>query len=162
MVNAHTSGYRRAQKIAMKTQIGTTKTFSLVLLFSVLLFLGTASAKGFSFHRPSADTPAGQWKTVIGSIGQHAVIKGETLLDVARNYELGYNEIEILYPDMDPWIPEPGTKLTIPSCWILPSTEYEGIVINVPELRLYRYVPGTNLVETYPVGIGTEEFETEP
>ncbi len=96
----------------------------------------------------------------MGWLGSHTVAKGDTLLDIARDNELGFNEIQILYPDVDPWIPEPGLQLTIPVCWILPSSKFEGIVINVPELRLYRYIPEKHMVETYPVGIGTEEFET--
>lgn len=93
-------------------------------------------------------------------MGQHVVEEKETLLDIARNYELGWNEIALMYPDIDPWVPDVGTELNIPMCWILPSAGKDGIVINVPEMRLYRYISGANVVETYPVGIGTEEYQT--
>ncbi len=130
-------------------------------LLAVFLTFGTANGAGFSYQMISKSVPAAKWKTVIGWLHQqHTVAEGETLLDIARNFGLGWNEIEILYPNIDPWLPDPGTKLAMPVCWILPSGKHEGIVINIPEMRLYRYIPGTNMVETYPVGIGTEEFQT--
>lgn len=128
--------------------------------FSILFMCCAVHAAGFNYQRMSKDSPAREWKTVVGWTNRHTVSEGETLLDIARNYELGWNEIEILYPDIDPWIPDAGTELEIPVCWILPHGHSEGIIINIPELRLYRFIAGTNIVETYPVGIGTEEYQT--
>lgn len=91
--------------------------------------------------------------TVIGMTTHHVVEKGETFLDIAKNYGIGYNEIADLYPEIDPWIPPAGKKILIPSQWILPKIKESGIVINVPELRLYYFING-NLAKTFPVGIG--------
>lgn len=129
-------------------------------LSTFLLMHGVAHAAGFNYQRMSMDTPVSEWKTVIGWVDQHIVSEGETLLDIARDNELGWNEIEILYPDIDPWVPDVGTELEIPVCWVLPPGNTEGIFINIPELRLYRFIHGTDIVETYPVGIGTEEYQT--
>jgi len=131
-----------------------------ILFITVLFMFNSAGAAGFKYQRMLKDISALEWKTVIGWTSQHVISEGETLLDIARYYELGWNEIEILYPDIDPWVPDAGTELEIPVRWILPPGESEGIVINIPELRLYRFIPGTNIVETYPVGIGTEEYQT--
>lgn len=131
-----------------------------IFLNCVLLYAFTAFGAGYNYSIVSQNTPTSQWKTVVGWTDQHIVSEGETLLDIARNYDLGWNEIEILYPDIDPWVPDVGTELEIPVCWILPSGEADGIVINIPELRLYRFLSGVNMVETYPVGIGTEEYQT--
>ena len=49
-------------------------------------------------------------KTVIGSITHHVVKEGQTLLDVAKQYGLGYNEMADLYPKIDPWVPPIGKK----------------------------------------------------
>ena len=136
------------------------KLLLLAFLFSGMLLPHSIQAAGYSYQRPSSDIPAAKWDTVVGWPGSHTVVKGDTLLDIARDNELGFNEIQTLYPDIDPWIPEPGLQLTIPVFWILPPSKFGGIVINIPELRLYRFIPDKNLVETYPVGIGTEEFET--
>ncbi|MEW6440137.1 MAG: L,D-transpeptidase family protein [bacterium] len=79
---------------------------------------------------------------------------------MARSYGLGFNEIQILHPDLDPWIPPPGTDLEIPTQWVLPPSRRHGIVINLPEMRLYRFYPAVQMVATYPVGIGDAETPT--
>jgi len=99
-------------------------------------------------------------KSVVGSVQHHVVAPKETLLDIVRNFGLGYNELSLLYPKMDPWIPGPGQNLVIPTQWILPSTKLFGLVINLPELRLYHFIPKTGMVTTYPVGIGDVGWET--
>jgi len=90
----------------------------------------------------------------------HTVGEGETLLDIARLYGLGFNEMQLLHPRTDPWIPEPGGDLAIPTEWVLPSTSLQGIVINLPEMRLYRFFPRIRAVKTYPVGIGEQAGKT--
>ena len=80
----------------------------------------------------------------------HTVGEDETLLDIARLYGLGFNEIQLLHPRTDPWIPEPGGDLAIPTKWVLPATRHQGIVINLPEMRLYRFFPKINAVKDIP------------
>lgn len=122
---------------------------------------GEASASGaYRYQFPSGKVPLREWNTVIGVIQGHTVKEGETFLDIARDYGLGFNELEILYPDVDPWIPRVGTRLLIPTQWVLPPTTHQGIVINVPEMRLYLFYPKSQLVRTYPIGIGDVDFET--
>ncbi len=128
-----------------------------------LLFFGSTEAWATGAYRyqfPVPSVPPQNWETVIGVIQGHTVQEGETFLDIARNYGLGFNELEILYPSIDPWIPRVGTRLLIPTLWILPPTEKQGIVINVPEMRLYLFYPKTKLARTYPIGIGDVDFET--
>jgi L,D-transpeptidase ErfK/SrfK len=99
-------------------------------------------------------------KTVLGAVRHHIIAPKETLLDIARNFDLGYIEFTGLYPDLDPWTPGPGQNLVIPTQWILPSTKLYGIVINLPEMRLYHFFPKIKMVATYPVGIGDIGWET--
>lgn len=99
-------------------------------------------------------------QTVIGLLKTHTVKPKDTLLDIARYYELGFNELQIVYSSMDPWIPPKDQTLVIPTEWVLPPTKSEQIVINVPELRLYFFDKKTRTVETYPIGIGDEGWET--
>ncbi len=93
----------------------------------------------------------------------------ETLIDLSFRYDLGYNEIVDANPGIDPWYPKKGTKVIIPTKWILP--EYPSdlleknkklLVINLAELRLFLiYDKGDYLqVITYPLGIGREGFDT--
>jgi L,D-transpeptidase ErfK/SrfK len=122
-------------------------------MLSIFFIIGTqkAIAGGFSY---------GNNKTVVGSVQHHIVVSKETLLDIVRKFGLGYNELSLLYPKMDPWTPTPGRNLVIPTQWILPSTKLFGVVINLPEFRLYHFNPKTRMVTTYPVGIGDVGWET--
>jgi L,D-transpeptidase ErfK/SrfK len=97
--------------------------------------------------------------TVIGAPQTYVVQKDETLLDIARNFDLGFSEIQLLYKDLDPWIPPEGLELTIPTFWILPEGKWNGILINIPEMRLYLFLKKISMVKTFPIGIGvTENF----
>lgn len=99
---------------------------------------------------------------IFGALKWHRVKKKETLLDVAREYGLGYNEIIDLYPEVDPWSPPEGKELIIPSRWILPDSSREGIVINIAEMRLFYFVGSgeRQQIMTFPIGIGDFGFPT--
>jgi L,D-transpeptidase ErfK/SrfK len=122
-------------------------------MLSIFLVISAQKAIGDGFNY-------GNNKTVVGVVQHHIVVPKETLLDIVRNYGLGYNELSLLYPKIDPWMPNPGQNLVIPTQWILPSTKLFGLVINLPELRLYHFFPKTKIVSTYPVGIGDVGWET--
>ncbi|MDX2167991.1 MAG: L,D-transpeptidase family protein [Deltaproteobacteria bacterium] len=103
--------------------------------------------------------------TMIGSIRHYSTAKGDTFLDVARFYGLGYNELEQANPGIDPWIPGIKAKsLMLPTAWVLPQVPYTGVVVNIPEMRLYYFHPRKGdqplLVTTYPVGLGRDEWRT--
>lgn len=85
----------------------------------------------------------------------------ETLIDIARRHNIGYEEIRMANPDVSLWVPGLGTEIVIPSQYLLPPAPREGVVVNLSELRLY-YYPANNpgIVETYPVSVGREEFAT--
>ncbi|MGM0858934.1 MAG: L,D-transpeptidase family protein [Pseudomonadota bacterium] len=88
----------------------------------------------------------------------------DTLLDIAHTHRIGYEEIKRANPDVSLWIPGEGTQVRIPAKHILPDTERTGLVINLAELRLYYYPDAekgeTRRVETYPIGIGRDGFNT--
>jgi L,D-transpeptidase ErfK/SrfK len=65
---------------------------------------------------------------------------------------------------MDPWLPGAGQQVVIPGERVLPTGPREGIVVNLPEHRLY-YYPRTPagqkpVVITYPVSIGKMDWHT--
>jgi lipoprotein-anchoring transpeptidase ErfK/SrfK len=105
-------------------------------------------------------------QTVIGNSLAHRVRSGETFLDVARKYDVGYNELVAANPDIDPWVPEPRADMLVPAEWVLPAGEFEGLVINIPEMRMYYYIPSpraggrSSMVITYPVGLGRQDWQT--
>jgi L,D-transpeptidase ErfK/SrfK len=122
-------------------------------ILSIFFIISTpkAMAGGFSYSNNNS---------VVGTVQHHIVLPKETLLDIVRNFGLGYNELSLLYPKIDPWMPRSGRNLVIPTQWVLPSTKLFGLVINLPEMRLYHFIPKTGLVTTYPVGIGDVGWET--
>ena len=78
----------------------------------------------------------------------------------AAQYGQGLSNMLEAIPGVDPFLPKSGTRLVIPQQLILPDTVREGIVINVAEMRLYYYPPGSNTVEVLPIGIGQAGRET--
>src|SRR5215831_13044003 len=117
----------------------------------------------YSIHAPARG--AAPTDTVIGQVRPYRIRKGDTLIDLARYYDLGYNEIVDANPGIDPWVPPVGATILLPTEWVLPCCTYDGIVVNIPEMRLfyYRRSPGdphTTIVYTYPVGLGRDDWRT--
>jgi len=102
--------------------------------------------------------------TVVGDDQTVETVYEDTLYDLARKYSLGSEELIRVNPEVDPWLPGAGKKLIIPGRHILPTGPHEGIVVNLPEHRLYYYPPrkrGEGLeVITYPVSIGKMDWHT--
>ena len=105
--------------------------------------------------------------TDIDLVGQTAVIEArheDTLLDIARRYDIGQDEIVLANTQVDRWLPGEGTETIIPSRYILPRAERTGIVLNVPEMRMYYFPPPEAglpaSVQTYPVSIGRMDWST--
>jgi L,D-transpeptidase ErfK/SrfK len=84
----------------------------------------------------------------------------DTLLDVARRFDLGYVELVAANPGTDPWLPGEGVEIVLPTVHLLPAAEPEGVVINLADMRLYVFgEPGTE-PRSYPIGIGREGLTT--
>lgn len=91
---------------------------------------------------------------LIGSQELYEVKPGDYFHSIAQFYNIGLIALMESNPGIDPFLPTPGTKLQIPIRMLLPDVPYRGIVINLPELRLYYFEKGTNTVHVFPVGIG--------
>ena len=90
--------------------------------------------------------------------------KEDTLSDIARRFNVGYEEIVRANPGVDPWLPGEGKEVVVPSQFIIPNSLREGIVINVPQMRLF-YFPVAKKGEpqtlyTFPIGIGRVGWAT--
>ncbi len=88
----------------------------------------------------------------------------DTFIDLARTHGLGYEEILNANPGVDPWLPGAGTTVYLPKQRVLPMAQRTGVVINLPEHRLY-YYPATRagdspVVYSYPVSIGKMDWHT--
>lgn len=84
----------------------------------------------------------------------------DTLTYLARDYHLGYQELVIANPGVDPWMPDEGTSILIPARHLLPDAQFDGIVVNLAEMRLYAFVDDGLPPLTYPLGIGRDGLET--
>jgi L,D-transpeptidase ErfK/SrfK len=101
--------------------------------------------------------------SVFGSITTVTAASDETLPDIARRYSLGYFDIKLANPGVDTWLPGAGTEILLPTEFVLPQAERRGIVLNIPEMRLYYFTTpksGAEDVETFPIGIGREGRST--
>ncbi|MFP5213315.1 MAG: L,D-transpeptidase family protein [Acidobacteriota bacterium] len=140
-----------------------------ISIFSVTLFLAlvgltvfvhpaqaeeefTATIKKYEYRLPDL--------TVVGSPTYVKAIKDDTMLDMARRYGLGFNEVNLLYPDLDVWLPPDGKRIMMPTTWVLPPTQHEQLVINIAEMRLYFFEKAGGTVQTNPIGIGDEGWSS--
>lgn len=102
--------------------------------------------------------------SIIGQDDFEIATYQDTLSDIARRHSLGFNEIVKANPKVDTWLPGAGTKVTLPKRRILPDTPREGIILNLPEMRIYYYPKPkdneTPVVITYPVSIGRVDWKT--
>lgn len=129
-----------------------------MLAVALMLMLAsvTAAAATYPLPKPGND--------LIGEITTTTVRDGETLIDIALEHGLGYNEIVAANPGIDPWLPEVGAEVMLPTRYTLPSAPREGIIVNLAEMRLYYYPAPANddapVVMTFPIGIGQEGWST--
>jgi len=97
---------------------------------------------------------------LIGSLQVHQVKKGDYFQKLAEQYGVGFLALMAANPVADPFLLEEGGQLIIPSAMLLPYIKREGIVINLPELRLYYFMPKENIVHVFPVGVGKDGLAT--
>jgi len=102
--------------------------------------------------------------SLIGELETTRSAYEDTLPNIARKYDLGYDEIKLSNPDVDTWLPGEGRKILLPTQFLLPHAPRKGIVLNIPEMRLYYFPPHKQGVPvkviTYPLGVGREGWNT--
>ncbi|HEY8540063.1 MAG TPA: L,D-transpeptidase family protein [Steroidobacteraceae bacterium] len=101
---------------------------------------------------------------VVGELQVTRVQGEDTFSDIARRFNLGYEEIVRANPGVDPWLPGEGREIVLPTQFVLPQAPREGIVINLAQLRAY-YFPKRKEGElqkviTHPIGIGRVGWST--
>jgi len=95
---------------------------------------------------------------VVGVVQITETSKEDTLPDIARRFNVGYEEIVRANPGVDPWVPGANRKIVVPTQFVLPNAPREGIVINLAAMRVYyfpKHAKGEpQLVYTHPIGVG--------
>jgi len=126
--------------------------FRSTLIFLAVAVAGTATAREFPL---TADSQ------IIGANSKIIARYEDTFVSLARAHNLGFEELVQANPGVDPWLPGAGTELVLPTQFVLPNAPRSGIVINLPELRLYYYPDGdAGRVITHPISIGRMEWGT--
>jgi L,D-transpeptidase ErfK/SrfK len=124
---------------------------------AILALSGPVAANAAVLPLPESGDLVGDYTEIIA-------VHDDTLIDVARRFGLGYEEVVNANPGVDPWLPGEGTVVRLPLRRVLPDAPHEGIVINLPEHRLYYYPaakPGeAKVVISYPISIGKMDWST--
>jgi L,D-transpeptidase ErfK/SrfK len=101
---------------------------------------------------------------IVGYVQKTIVGKEDTLPDIARRFDVGYEEILTANPGVDPWLPGVGREVVVPTQFILPAAPHEGVVVNVAAMRIFYYPPHKKgepqIVYTHPIGIGKVGWKT--
>lgn len=97
---------------------------------------------------------------VVGVVRQVKARDEDTLLDIGRAYSVGVSAMKNANPGVDMWYPGADSLVLVPTRYILPEVPREGIVINLPEMRLYYFAPNGEEVRVYAIGIGREGRDT--
>lgn len=122
------------------------------LLLPMALLCGQASALQFALPD--------QGDTVVGELQFTKVASGEDLSDLARRYDLGFSEVANANPKLNPEALLVDSVVVVPTQFVLPNVPQQGIVINIPEMRLYYFPKHQKVVYTYPIGVGREKWRT--
>ena len=134
-----------------------TSLHGLVLILTIaIIFTPARATVSFMLENPG--------DSLMGAVDKIHAEYEDTLPDIARANGLGFQEIKLANPGVDTWLPGEGTEIVLPNLYVLPGTPHVGIVLNIPEMRLY-YFPAqeTNQLSeviTHPVGVGRQGWST--
>jgi len=133
-----------------------------ILWFSLAYGSSHSFAAGpFPYRLPQKAGVDPEAVTVVGTPTTHHIVRYENLYELSRKYDLGFWELAKYHRNLDhfylPW----DTDIVIPTQWIIPEkANPPGYLINVAELRGYRFFPEKSEVRTYPIGIGVLDYKT--
>jgi L,D-transpeptidase ErfK/SrfK len=112
-------------------------------------------------HRFEIDANTGD---IVGYVQKTTIGKEDTLPDIARRFDVGYEEMLLANPGVDPWLPGVGREVVVPTQFVLPAAPHEGVVVNVAAMRIFDYPPHKKgepqIVYTHPIGIGKVGWKT--
>jgi L,D-transpeptidase ErfK/SrfK len=125
-------------------------------IFVLVAALATLSA-GCTPGRQPAGFP--QESTWAQANIQHGLVAGETLVKLAVDAGVGYQNLLNANPGIDPWLPPEGHAVLLPYATLPPERLQRGITINLAEYRLF-YWADNDAPRFYPVGIAEEQATT--
>jgi L,D-transpeptidase ErfK/SrfK len=107
---------------------------------------------------------ADEHQDIVGYVQKTTVGDEDTLPDIARRFDVGYEEMLLANPGVDPWLPGKGKEVVVPTEYVLPVAPREGVVVNIAAMRVF-YFPTRKrgekqIVYTHPIGIGRVGWQT--
>jgi len=130
-----------------------------LLIFIVLPIIFSFTSLCYSNNTNNGVIILSESSDIIGKETTYTVREKETLIDIARKFDISFADIMSANGDIDPWLPKKNRKILIPNRHIMPKVKRDGIVINLGDLRIYFY-KNYSLIATYPIGIGRSGWET--
>jgi len=98
---------------------------------------------------------------VIGQIYEVKVKPDDNLSKLALQYDVTVRQIKAANPQIKQGRMIVGDYILIPKQFVLPPPEYRnGLVVNLPEARIYYFSPDGRTVKTFPVAIGRVGWRT--
>jgi len=125
------------------------------LLLGSFLLIGSVQVHAERYKLPD------NGDAIIGQMSLITAKESDTFIELARRFGLGYQELVLANPKVDPWLPGQGTQVVIPTRYILPKAKRKGLILNLAEMRVYYFPkrePG--YVYTYPISIGKDGWST--
>ena len=117
-----------------------------------IVFVALTTSCGFVNAAQTVHSPLlGQPRTVYSEVD-------DTLSSLALEHRVGFDELVAANASLNPFFLGQVTQVTLPTQYLLPNVAHEGIVINLPELRLY-FFDGER-VDVWPIGIGRAGWST--
>ncbi|MDA8561776.1 L,D-transpeptidase family protein [Gammaproteobacteria bacterium] len=113
----------------------------------LIIIFNLSSAYATEFDLPKKNNQ------IIGEVQTTRANFSDNTTTISSKYNLGLNSIVAANPDTTD--NKLSTRdLVIPTAFILPPLPQEGVIINLPEMRMYYYPKNGGKVLTYPIGIG--------
>jgi L,D-transpeptidase ErfK/SrfK len=103
-----------------------------------------------------AQTPAA---TLSGTARTYTVVPGDALYGIARRNGMAWPALARANRIENPNLIRVGQALTLPSQCILPGQKTDGIVVNIPEQRLYLFRAGS-VKAVFPAAVGLPTWQT--
>ena len=118
------------------------------------LWIAGVAAVALLAARKGEPPPIPQLAPVQGAESYEYTHEQDTLLDVAARAGVGFIPLTALNPEIDVWVPPVNSRVRLPTDYILPDAPHSGLVINVPEMRLYDYTTDPNNPIVLAVAVG--------
>ena len=130
-----------------------------LLIFIIFPIIFSFTNLCYSNDKNNSVNILSQSSDIIGKKVTYTVREKETLIDIARKFDISFADIMSANGRIDPWLPKKDRQILIPNRHIMPSVKRDGIIINLGDLRIYFY-KNHLLIGTYPIGIGRSGWET--